>query len=59
MLQDRSSLTNFAVLKLLIAATYTSFKTNIIDDEGIEQMGDLIAGPRSNRLIVKFEEHCL
>ena len=51
---NHPSLTGLAVLKLLIAATYTSFTTTIVDDEGIEQTGDLIAGPRSNKLIVAF-----
>lgn len=33
---------------------YTDFTTSIIDDDGIEQTDSLIAGPKSNKLIVQF-----
>lgn len=42
-------------IKLVIAAVYSNFRTEIIDDEGIEQTDGYTCGPRSNRLILKFE----
>jgi cytochrome P450 len=42
-------------LKLLIAAIYTGFETAIVDDEGIEQSDNFIAGPIGNKLIVRFQ----
>jgi unspecific monooxygenase len=48
---------NFAMqeMKLVIAAIYTNYTTHIVDDTGIEQVEAFIAGPRSNRLILRFE----
>jgi len=42
-------------MKMTIAAVYTNFRTYIVDDEGIEQRDGWTCGPRSNKLIVKFE----
>jgi hypothetical protein len=42
-------------MKLVIAAIYTNYTTHIVDDTGIEQVEAFIAGPRSNRLILRFE----
>ena len=42
-------------MKLITAAIYTSFTTHISDDEGIEQIDAYTAGPKSNRLLLRFE----
>lgn len=42
-------------MKLLLAAIYTNYTTSVVDDRGIEQMDSYTAGPRGNRLILKFE----
>ena len=42
-------------MKLIIAAIYTNFSTHIVDDEGIEQVDAYTAGPRGNKLILRFE----
>ncbi|KAF2724728.1 cytochrome P450 [Polychaeton citri CBS 116435] len=49
---------NFAVamLKSLIACVYGRYTTTIVDDEGIEQADDFIAGPIGGKLILKFHE---
>ncbi|MCJ1367860.1 hypothetical protein MMC16_006996 [Acarospora aff. strigata] len=48
---------NFAMhgLKLIAAAIYTNYTTRIVDDTGIEQMENFIAGPKGNKLIIAFE----
>ena len=43
-----------AVLKLIIAATYTNYTTTIVDDEGIEQLDRFTASPRGGKLILQF-----
>lgn len=40
-------------MKHIIALIYTSFETEIVDDNGIEQMDAYTAPPKSNRLIIK------
>jgi hypothetical protein len=45
-----------AVLRLLIAAVYTSGTTTIVDDEGIEQADSYFSGPVGNKLILRFHE---
>lgn len=42
-------------MKLITAAIYTNFSTHIVNDEGIEQIDAYTAGPRSNRLLLRFE----
>lgn len=42
-------------MKLLVAAIYTNFTTSIVDDEGIAQNDGYVGGPRSNKLVLKFE----
>ena len=42
-------------MKLITAAMYTNFATHIVDDDGIEQIDAYTAGPKSNKLILRFE----
>ena len=42
-------------MKLIIAAIYTNFSTHIVDDAGIEQEDAYTAGPRGNKLMLRFE----
>lgn len=44
-----------SVMKFVIVAIYTNFKTHIIDDEGIEQDDGFISGPKGDKLTVQFE----
>ena len=41
-------------IKLFVAAVYSNWATQIVDDEGIEQIDAYTTKPRSNRLILKF-----
>ncbi|KAH8811110.1 putative cytochrome P450 monooxygenase [Xylogone sp. PMI_703] len=41
-------------LKLSTAAIYTNFSTEIIDDEGIEQEDAFLAGPKGEKLVLRF-----
>jgi cytochrome P450 len=43
-------------LKLIVAAVYTNFRTHIVNDDGIEQTDGYTCGPKSNRLILRFEK---
>lgn len=49
---------NFAMheIKLVIAAVYSNFRTEIVSDEGIEQEDGYTCSPRSNKLFLKFEK---
>ena len=42
-------------MKMTVAAVYANFRTHIVDDEGIEQKDGWTCGPKSNRLMLKFE----
>lgn len=42
-------------MKLITAAIYTNYTTDIVDEEGIEQIDAYVAGPKSNRLILQFK----
>ena len=46
---------DLAELKVVTAAIYSNFRTSIVDDEGIEQEDTIIAGPRGEKLILRFE----
>ncbi|PVH89893.1 cytochrome P450 3A6 [Cadophora sp. DSE1049] len=48
---------NFAIheIKLVVAAVYSNFKTQIVNDEGIEQEDGYTCSPKSNKLFLKFE----
>ena len=39
----------------MIAAIYTNFRTEIINDTGIEQEDSYTARPVGNKLVLKFE----
>jgi len=43
------------VMKLVIAAIYTNYTTEIIDDEGIEQLDRMIATPAGEKLVLGVE----
>lgn len=43
-------------MKLIIAMVYSNFRTYVVDDEGIEQVDTYTAGPKSNRLFLRFEK---
>jgi unspecific monooxygenase len=42
-------------IKLLVAAIYSNWTTEIVDDEGIEEIDAYTTKPRSNRLILRFK----
>ena len=42
-------------MKLIIAAIYTNYATEIVDDEGIEQADTYISRPVANKLILRFK----
>lgn len=44
-----------ADMKLIIAAIYTNYVTEIVDDEGIEQADTYISRPISDKLILRFK----
>jgi cytochrome P450 len=44
-----------AVLKLLVASIYANFTTEIVDDEGIEQLDWVLASPAGDKLILSFK----
>ncbi|KAK2784537.1 hypothetical protein FQN52_008958 [Onygenales sp. PD_12] len=48
---------NFALqdMKLAIAAIYSNYTTEIVDDQGIEQDDNYIAGPVSQKLVLRFK----
>ncbi|KIW14794.1 hypothetical protein PV08_07579 [Exophiala spinifera] len=41
-------------IKLLVAAIYSNWTTEIVDDEGIEEVDAYTTKPKSNRLILRF-----
>lgn len=42
-------------MKLVVAALYTNYKTEIVDAEGIEQADVFTAGPVGDKLILRFK----
>lgn len=48
---------NFSMqeMKLVIAAIYTNYVTEIVDDEGLEQVDAYIARPKGEKLILRFK----
>ena len=42
-------------MKVVVAAIYTNYRTSVVDDEGIEQGDGYTVGPRSGRLVLRFE----
>lgn len=48
--------TNFGLeMKLVIAAIYTNYVTEIVDDEGMEQADTFIAGPVGGKLVLRLK----
>jgi len=50
------SLVPIAEMKLVIAAIYTNFETEIVDAEGIEQTDAFISGPVGEKLVLRFKK---
>ena len=44
-----------AEMKLVIAAIYTNYTTEIVDDEGIEQADTFVSAPVGGKLILRFK----
>ncbi|KAK5451558.1 hypothetical protein LTS15_007818 [Exophiala xenobiotica] len=44
-------------IKLLVAAIYSNWTTEIVDDEGIEEIDAYTTKPKSNRLILRFRHN--
>ena len=42
-------------MKLAIAAIYTDYVTEIVNDDGIEQSDEFICGPVGGKLILRFK----
>lgn len=42
-------------MKLVIAAIYSNYTTEIVDDADIEQEDTYISRPKGNKLILKFK----
>ncbi len=42
-------------MKLVAAAIYTNYKTEIVDAEGIEQADAFISGPIGEKLVLRFK----
>jgi hypothetical protein len=42
-------------MKVVVAAIYTNYTTYVIDDEGIEQVGWMVAHPVGEKLILGFK----
>ena len=43
------------VLKIFLASIYTNFVTSIVDDEGIEQLDEMLAMPVGDKLTLRFD----
>ena len=52
--QRRRWLTISAVMKLIVAAVWTSFETSIVDDTDIEQEDAYTANPKGRRLMLQL-----
>ncbi len=44
-----------AGMKLAIAAIYTNYVTEIVDDDGIEQSDEFVSRPVGGKLILRFK----
>ncbi|PSN73833.1 cytochrome P450, partial [Corynespora cassiicola Philippines] len=42
------------VMKLIIAAIYSMYSTDVVDDEGMEQEDKFLAGPVNEKLVLRF-----
>jgi hypothetical protein len=43
-------------LKLVVAAIYTNYTTEILDDEGIGMIDGYSAGPAARRILMQFKK---
>jgi len=41
-------------IKLIVAAVYANYKTEIVDDDGIEEVDAYTTRPKSGRLVLRF-----
>jgi len=42
-------------MKLVVAAIYTNYTTEIVDAEGIEQADTYVSGPVGEKLVLRFK----
>jgi hypothetical protein len=42
-------------IKSVVASIYTNYTTEIIDDEGMEQVDGYAVGPKGDKLILQFK----
>ena len=47
--------TGDAELKLVVAAIYTNFTTEVVDGEGMEQVDSFIAPPVGGKCVLRFK----
>ena len=43
-------------MKSMVAMIYSEFETSIVDDDGMEQVDGVVAGPVGNKLILQFRK---
>ena len=43
-------------MKAMVAMIYSEFETSIMDDDGMEQVDGVVAGPVGDKLILRFRE---
>ena len=43
-------------MKTMVAMIYSEFETSIMDDNGMEQIDGVVAGPAGDKLILRFRE---
>jgi hypothetical protein len=41
-------------MKAIVKVIYSEFETLIVDDAGMDQLDSVIAGPKGDRLLLKF-----
>lgn len=44
-----------AEMKLVVAAIYTNFRTEVVDGEGMEQVDSYVAGPVGGKCVLRFK----
>ena len=43
-------------MKTMLAMIYSEFETSVVDDDGMEQVDGVVAGPVGDKLILRFRE---
>ena len=43
-------------MKTMVAMIYSEFETSIMNDDGMEQVDGVVAGPVGDRLILRFRK---